>query len=249
MINRRNGRFFIVVFAGLALGLAGSVAAQQSDPDFWGLGTNIEFVSAEEFNPPGDDFYGAGAYNYWYSDAFSAGPSAPLNLPTGALVQGFRVIYDDSVIGSDVVVEFRRSYYHLSTGPGGEIIESWTSSGEPGYASAWVDVDPDITIAHRYETFFGPGYASYYFRAILFSSGTGLRGVVVLWNRQISPAPAVQTFPDVAPGFWAFQEIEALADSGITTGFPDGTFKPTANVTRAQMATFLARALGLHWAS
>jgi hypothetical protein len=64
---------------------------------------------------------------------------------------------------------------------------------------------------------------------------------------QISPAPAVATFPDVAPGFWAFQEIEALAASGITQGFPDGTFKPTANVTRAQMATFLARALGLHW--
>ena len=68
----------------------------------------------------------------------------------------------------------------------------------------------------------------------------------LLWRHTISAAPGVATFPDVAPGFWAFQKIEALAAAGITTGFPDGEFKPTAAVTRAQMATFLARALGLH---
>jgi hypothetical protein len=28
---------------------------------------------------------------------------------------------------------------------------------------------------------------------------------------------------------------------------PDGNFHPKDPVTRAQMATFLARALGLHW--
>jgi hypothetical protein len=59
--------------------------------------------------------------------------------------------------------------------------------------------------------------------------------------------PGTFTF-DVAPDFWAFQYIEALAASEITTGFPDGTFHPTEPVTRAQMATFLVRALGLHWA-
>ena len=61
------------------------------------------------------------------------------------------------------------------------------------------------------------------------------------------PAPAVATFPDVAPGFWAFQQIEALAAAGITTGFPDGTYRPFDPVTRAQMAAFLARALGMEW--
>lgn len=74
-------------------------------------------------------------------------------------------------------------------------------------------------------------------------------GAAVEWRRIICPAPAIATFPDVAPTFWAFQEIEALAAAGITLGFPDGTFRPTTAVTRAQMATFLARALGLHWPS
>ena len=52
---------------------------------------------------------------------------------------------------------------------------------------------------------------------------------------------------DVAPGFWAFQQIEALTAAGITTGFPDGTYRPFDPVTRAQMAAFLARALGMEW--
>jgi hypothetical protein len=249
MIRRRHGWLCIVVIAGWVLGLAGSVAAQQSDPDFWGSGTNIEFVSAEEFNPSDNRHYEAGFYNYWYTGAVSAEVRAPLNLPTGALVQGFRVIYDDNIMAADIGAEFRRSYYHLSTGPGGEVIESWMSSGAPGYASAWVDVDPDITIAHRYETFFGPGYASYYFQVTLSVEYTGLRGVLVLWNRQISPAPAVATFADVPVGAFGFQHIEALAASGISAGCGGGNFCPNDTLTRAQMAVFLAKALGLHWAS
>jgi hypothetical protein len=41
--------------------------------------------------------------------------------------------------------------------------------------------------------------------------------------------------------------VEALYASNITTGCAAGTFCPDNNVTRAEMATFLARALGLHW--
>ena len=72
-------------------------------------------------------------------------------------------------------------------------------------------------------------------------------GVCIKWHRTISPAPASPTFPDVPTSFWAFQYVEALAASGITQGMPDGKFHPKDPVTRAQMATFLARALGLHW--
>ncbi|HUF34272.1 MAG TPA: S-layer homology domain-containing protein [Acidimicrobiales bacterium] len=37
--------------------------------------------------------------------------------------------------------------------------------------------------------------------------------------------------------------IGAVAEAGITKGYPDGTFRPHAAVTRGQMATFLIRAL------
>jgi hypothetical protein len=44
----------------------------------------------------------------------------------------------------------------------------------------------------------------------------------------------------------AFQrEIAAVAAAGIASGGADGCYRPNDPVTRGQMATFLARALGL----
>ena len=71
--------------------------------------------------------------------------------------------------------------------------------------------------------------------------------VEVWWHRSVSPAPATQTFNDVAPGDFGYQYIEALAASGITGGCGGNNYCPNANLTRAQMAVFLAKALGLHW--
>lgn len=53
------------------------------------------------------------------------------------------------------------------------------------------------------------------------------------------------TFQDVLPGYWAFNEIEQLAASGITGGCSVNPplFCPTAPVTRDQMAVFLLRAI------
>ncbi len=71
--------------------------------------------------------------------------------------------------------------------------------------------------------------------------------VSVLWQRQLSAAPASASFTDVPTGHWAFQHVEALKDSGITGGCGPTTFCPDSPVTRAQMAVFLAKALGLHF--
>jgi hypothetical protein len=43
--------------------------------------------------------------------------------------------------------------------------------------------------------------------------------------------------------------IVAVAESGIASGYPDGSFRPQQSVTRGQMATFLARAFKLPRAS
>ncbi len=39
--------------------------------------------------------------------------------------------------------------------------------------------------------------------------------------------------------------INSLAAAGITVGYPDGTYRPSETVTRAEMAVFLARAMGV----
>lgn len=51
-------------------------------------------------------------------------------------------------------------------------------------------------------------------------------------------------FTDVA-GTTHAGGIAAVTGAGIAAGFPDATFRPGATVTRGQLATFLARALGL----
>ena len=53
------------------------------------------------------------------------------------------------------------------------------------------------------------------------------------------------SFGDVAEDAWYAPYVAHLARLRITTGYPDGTFRPDQPVTRAQMAVFLVRALNL----
>ncbi len=50
------------------------------------------------------------------------------------------------------------------------------------------------------------------------------------------------TFPDVPEGQWYTPYVETLAEVGVTEGYPDGTYRPDATVSRAEMAVFLVRA-------
>ncbi len=53
-----------------------------------------------------------------------------------------------------------------------------------------------------------------------------------------------QYFTDVPPGAPFYTEINWMGTAGISAGYPDGTYRPTANVSRAAMAAFLYRAAG-----
>lgn len=52
-------------------------------------------------------------------------------------------------------------------------------------------------------------------------------------------------FPDVPADAWYAPAVERIAELEITVGYTDGTFRPHATVTRAEMAVFLTRALAL----
>jgi len=59
----------------------------------------------------------------------------------------------------------------------------------------------------------------------------------------LMPVMAFQ-FPDVAADHWAASQIDELSDKGVIVGYPDGTFKPDDNVTRAEFASMAIHALG-----
>ena len=52
------------------------------------------------------------------------------------------------------------------------------------------------------------------------------------------------TFPDVPENHWAWQFVEAIFSAGLTSGFPDGSYRPDNPVTRAEMAVFIKK--GIH---
>lgn len=55
---------------------------------------------------------------------------------------------------------------------------------------------------------------------------------------------AAYAFPDVSDNHWAAPQINLLSEQGIIVGYPDGTFKPDDNVTRAEFASMAIKALG-----
>jgi hypothetical protein len=62
---------------------------------------------------------------------------------------------------------------------------------------------------------------------------------------EATPAPV---FSDVSTSYWGYNAITILSGKGIVSGYPDGTFKPGATVTRAEFAAMLVKALSLNTA-
>ena len=57
--------------------------------------------------------------------------------------------------------------------------------------------------------------------------------------------PAESTFTDVPTTYWCFAHVEYLAENDVVSGYADGYYRPTADVTRDQMAIYISRAFGL----
>ncbi len=68
--------------------------------------------------------------------------------------------------------------------------------------------------------------------------------LVVCLLAALTPTLAV-TASDVK-GHWAQSYIETLQELGIMEGYPDGTFRPDNNVTKAELVTLLNRTFGLN---
>jgi hypothetical protein len=189
----------------------------------------------------------AGAFSYY---------DAPLPLPEGALIEEICTYANDSDTGA---FEYVQTYLvAVKLVPGGEgpakimfPLTSVISTGDFGYGywctspftqtlRSKIDVDGDNIVDN----------VVYYLEAYIpypSQNKVALGGARITWKRQVSPPPATPTFGDVPASDGAFQYIEALAASGITAGCAGGNYCPDANLTRRQMAVFLAKALGLHW--
>ena len=78
-------------------------------------------------------------------------------------------------------------------------------------------------------------------------SATSFSAVRIGSRRIVSPAPGTASFADVPVGHPYHRFVEALVASGVTGGCGSGNYCPDLPLTRGQMATFLAVALGLQF--
>ncbi len=79
-------------------------------------------------------------------------------------------------------------------------------------------------------------------------NGVSRAEMAAFLTRALGLSPAVCTtepFPDVPKGAWYCPYVQALKEAGVAHGRPDGKYAPLDNVSRAQMAAFMARALNL----
>jgi len=62
----------------------------------------------------------------------------------------------------------------------------------------------------------------------------------------VAPTPTACTlqFRDVRPGSTFYQFIHCLVCLGIVSGYPDGTFRPNANLTRGQLSKIVSNSAG-----
>ncbi len=163
--------------------------------------------------------------------------AAPVTFPSGAIIKSLEL---DSCDGSGVPGYVQGSL--VGTDRLGTIIHNvpYILSG-PGCATKVSDLTALNIVADNHTKHF-------FLEAIVGSAAnTGLAGMTVGYQLQVSPAPGTATFGDVPTNHPFFQFVEALAASGITGGCGGGNYCPNNPVTRGQMAVFLAKALGLQF--
>ncbi len=51
-------------------------------------------------------------------------------------------------------------------------------------------------------------------------------------------------YSDLHPSHWAYNQIKTLTDEHVLVGYPDGTYHPDENVTRAEFATMVIKTVG-----
>jgi hypothetical protein len=160
----------------------------------------------------------------------------PVQLPNGALVSGVEFNYCD--IGA---LSLSASWFQQRKGNTPVVTGLFSSTGTPGCVIQTATLPSPETIdntGNSYNIELSMGAST----DILFLSAR------VIYRLQVSPAPAVATFPnDVPTGHAFFRFVEALAAAGITAGVGPGTYGVDDPVTRGQMAVFLSIALGLHF--
>ena len=198
--------------------------------NFIPIDSNVKYAYSS--NPSGIYRTNATVYSWFH---------AGFQLPAGAIVDYLELNVCDSTPTGNI-----SAYVHSVNSAGifavlGSFSNATGIAETPGCVVRTLTLTPFTVDNNAY---------AYNIEISLTESGTGLMiiGARIGYKLQVSPPPGTPTFGDVPTTHAFYQYIEALAASGVTAGCGSGNYCPDAALTRGQMAVFLAKALGLHWA-
>jgi hypothetical protein len=234
---------------GLWIVLSGAAAFAQvvtnpntTNPKLWGNGLTAYVVSSAEFTPfdPSVTWAPVPASPYRYVTGGSPPQLiAPVHLPQGVSVIFMVVEGCDTTDPGFVTGDFWSA--PQPGGPSTLVVDAGGGAGSTGCLEAVSFLPTPLTIDNT---------QNLYYLTLQNSTTDGstyVTSIHLLYTLQVSPGPATPTFNDVPTTDPAFQYIEAMAASGITSGCGGGNYCPDNPVTRRQMAVFFAKALGLFW--
>lgn len=249
MLRRSGSIAGLLLIAGLASAQTPSASAEAvSVAETWGTAAGHSTLMAYEFVPEYtcciEKLHGA---TYCPSDIENDDPmyvEGHLEVPDGAMLSQFQIWAYDTDPVNGLTVEL----YEVCQAPGFNAPTTTlvTSIDTFGSAGTYFGFKPLNGRRVRSDCTYDFRVA---FNPIPACKGTALQlqKVALVWVRDVAPGPGTATFSDVSPGHPFFRYVEALAGSGVTGGCGSNNYCPEAPLTRAQMATFLSRALGLEW--
>lgn len=171
--------------------------------------------------------------------AFNAAGPGPFSVTSGPVTPQ-PVVPDAPTIGTPV-------------GDSGEAVISWTTPGNGGSNITGYSVRVVDPAGNQVGHLRPADASATSLQLVGLPAGSDLRFQVAATNAvgtgAFSPLSAilpatVTPFADVGQNHQFFTEIVWLADKGITTGFPDGTFHPLSSTNRSAMAAFMYRFAG-----
>jgi hypothetical protein len=86
------------------------------------------------------------------------------------------------------------------------------------------------------------GYLDGTFRPYNYATRGQIAKIVVLAEGWVIDATAGPHFTDVPTTHTFYPYVETALHHGVLSGYPDGTFRPSANVTRGQLAKIIVSA-------
>jgi hypothetical protein len=243
----------LVIACALALTLAAPPVDAQSDvaaapaveSHTYGTAAEISHtVGHARFTPR--DFSGPDTYDSSglggaarFCLAVSCNLVADVLLPAGARVTRIEADGCDTNAGQNFNIIFFKQTPHLGSET---TLATATSSGSAGCAYFTATLPTPETIDNHNNNYYVE------FNSPVAGSSLKIQAVRLFYTLQVSPAPGSATFGDVPTSHPFFQFVEALVASGITAGCGGANYCPDAPLTRGQMAVFLSKALGLHFA-